>query len=288
MCGSRSRAVLLLAVALSAAACSQAAESVESASDVSTDTTSADFAVPGPDVTPSGRDVVAELGRPVRLLVVGDSVPWTATLGWAPDPTQVDVLASTLLGCGVIVGTVYNRGDLFEQPPECAKWEERWADSVSQHDPDVSVLMIGAWEVHDYWVDGEVVAAGSDAHRALVEAGYEKAVEILSAGGAPVVIATSPCFPVPDSEITEEFDIDIDRREYERVVFVNSVAREVASRHDDVTVVELGEYLCPGGETRLIDGVDVRPDGVHYSEAGRAVMWDWLLPRAFDQVEVGG
>ncbi|KAA0235313.1 MAG: hypothetical protein JJLCMIEE_01655 [Acidimicrobiales bacterium] len=312
MCGSRSRATAgLLAVALvMAAGCSNAAESVETTSpsssaqadsgvtvapetttggpDAETGEVATGFMAPAPDVPPSGRDIVAELGRPVRLLVVGDSVPWTATMGWEADPGQVDVLASSLLGCGVIHGTVYNRGELVEQPPECEQWEERWAESLSQHDPDVSVFMVGAWEVHDYWVDGEVLAAGSEAHRALVEEGYEEAVEILSAGGAPVVIATSPCFDVPDSEITSELDIDVDRRDYERVQQVNSVAREVASRHEGVTVVELGEYLCPGGEPRVIDGIDPRPDGVHYNPEGAAVMWEWLLPRAFEAVEVGG
>ena len=92
---------------------------------------------------------------------------------------------------------------------------------------------------------------------------------MLGARGARVVWMTLPCLGQdPDWS--------------DRIAHVNSeVLPDLARmRTGSVEVVDLFAKVCPGGEfADDIDGVSgVRPDGVHFSDAGADWAADWLVP----------
>lgn len=72
-----------------------------------------------------------------------------------------------------------------------------------------------------------------------------------------------------------------ERRDPERLAWVNqqmsddAVSLGARARYDD-----LGDLLCPGGDFRTeVDGVEVRPDGLHHAPEATGVTWRWLAPR---------
>jgi hypothetical protein len=48
-----------------------------------------------------------------------------------------------------------------------------------------------------------------------------------------------------------------------------------------VTMLPVSEFLCPRGQFEAeLDGVPLRPDGVHLTEASSALLWQtWLAGR---------
>ena len=216
---------------------------------------------------------------PARVLVVGDSVALTlsADVPASLVDGRAEVTSEAILGCGV-VRVPRHAGPLLHEPAEdCHSWPTRWATAMERLRPDVAVLLIGAWEVFDVRLDGERVPFGAPAHTALVRQELDRALDVLSAGRTEVLVLTVPCYAHFDDR---EFRDGSERNDPARVAWVNDRLRESATGRDDVRVVDLGGFLCPGGAfTRSLDGVQVRhDDGVHLAAEGLPVVWRWLLP----------
>ena len=123
-------------------------------------------------------------GRPVKVLVIGDSTALTLALNLSVDASAygLTVKDEGVVGCGVtegtldkatgVVGNVWNACNsrvapgtpLFQYTPAYGKeikspdaeqwtvWDRDWID---QYDPDVVVLLAGRWEVHTRVYDGQ-------------------------------------------------------------------------------------------------------------------------------------
>jgi lysophospholipase L1-like esterase len=51
-------------------------------------------------------------------------------------------------------------------------------------------------------------------------------------------------------------------------------------------LIDLHGYACPGGEfPEAIDGLELQPDGVHFSLEGAALIWRWLAPQLTEIAE---
>ncbi|MEZ5183469.1 MAG: hypothetical protein R2702_16580 [Acidimicrobiales bacterium] len=70
----------------------------------------------------------------------------------------------------------------------------------------------------------------------------------------------------------------------ERVACTNALLDELAADRPDVSVVDLAAFVCPPGEAckERVDGVDLRPDGLHFQDEGAAHVLRWLIPRALE------
>ncbi len=65
------------------------------------------------------------------------------------------------LGCGLFYdGSVFEGGELVPVDAAC-NWRERWPSELAQFQPDVVVMLVGAWDILDRDVDGHVVKFGS-------------------------------------------------------------------------------------------------------------------------------
>lgn len=217
-----------------------------------------------------------------RILMAGDSVAWT--LGEEFDPAWVGGrvivdYGATYLGCGVTAGQPYNDGrPVLWADPACLTWEDRWRQRVEQVDPDVVVVLLGAWEVLDRKVDGTLLKAGTDEYERYLRGQLDRAFDLLTDAGVRVVALTAPCYR-PEGEMPGRSTSD--RGDDRRVDWFNEVLRnQVAARGDGVTVADLHGRLCPRGEYLTEwKGDPVRTDGVHVTLAGARYAWDWLLPQ---------
>ncbi len=219
---------------------------------------------------------------PRRMLLLGDSTALVAgqrlpeRLGAARDWS---VEAYAQLGCALSPGQTIEVGSDTPRvsPTACASWRDEWVSSVELVQPDVAVVMVGAWEVYDHVVDGRRLSFPDDEWYTHVEAAIAETVEQVAGHDRTVALLDVPCMQEVDSGI----EVTTARRDDERVAALNAMLDRVAERSAATVVLPLGELLCPGGETaRGESGEHLRYDGVHLSPEGVDLFWGWLLEEA--------
>ncbi len=220
----------------------------------------------------------------VSVLMVGDSQSFTLGEGFVPpvEAPDMKVNIGAILGCGVVLGRPVIEGvphsDTFEH---CDSWEQTWSDGMSTKKPDVTVMLIGAWEILDHMVDGRHLKVGSAEYDAYVEAQLVRAFNIATSNETPVVFLSAPCFRESEASLG---GLEGDRNNPERRDWFNRLSANVAVRYPDlVTRFDLGEFLCPDGTfAEEINGVIPRPDGVHFGKEGAQEVWRWLAPQVIE------
>jgi len=220
---------------------------------------------------------------PVRFLLLGDSVALTAGVGLTAHSTPrfgVRVYDRATFGCdldrtpGRLDGVVYT----VTPGTNCYSWPALWARSVKRYRPDVVGLLIGRFELADHLWGSTWVHLGETAWDAHVESELDRAVGILSARGARVVLFT---FPYVDSPNEQPNGSSYPENDPSRVDALNRLIRKAASAHPStVTVFDLNRILDPSGHYAMtVDGVDVRwEDGIHVTDAGGAWLQSRVLP----------
>jgi len=216
----------------------------------------------------------------VKVLVVGDSLALTVAVGMAPYARSygIDLGGRSHTGCGVAIALpLADHGAVGDPFGNCPTWPTWWADDVAELHPEVVGLVTGFWEVVDRWYQGRWQHLGDPAFDAYETAQLERAVTILSSGGAKVALFTAPYFRTGEQPDGAPWPQDATAR----VDRLNQLLAEVAARHPGtVTLVPLHALLDPGGRfTWTIGGEVVRQgDGVHTTLAGGAYLAPRILP----------
>ena len=169
-----------------------------------------------------------------RVLITGDSV--ALTLGYWLDPRQdargVQIRTEATLGCGLTGGTVHSDGNDVPTSDECAGWPLRWRKTVDEFQPSVAVVLVGAWDVVDHRINGDILQVGTPAWSAYTTHQLDTATDVLGARGARVVLLTAPCFAPPDSGLSGFPE----RSDPTRVSDLNEVLRSVCEGSLDAGV----------------------------------------------------
>ena len=239
--------------------------------------------------SPFATSSVAGAGR-THILVIGDSVGFSLAEGFhAGRHPRITVASSVKLGCGLARQQLVYEGDPGPFNAECKDILRTWAQAMHAQEPQIVVLIIGAWEVFDHEVGGSDLTVGSPRYATYLTSRLERVRRLTASNGAMLVIPNVPCFGEESSAIAGH-DLAPIRDNPERVKIVNQIIATFVTAHPtDVRSVDLAGRLCPGGSyPDTIDGVDVRYDGVHFSEAGAAKTWRWLIPRLLRLPDNGG
>jgi hypothetical protein len=143
--------------------------------------------------------------------------------------------------------------------------------------PDVAVLFGGSNEQFDQVVGGRIITFGTPAYERHLVRVLDSDTRRLGAGYRPVALVTVGCHHVPDSGLSPDPPIINDES---RVRWLNDVLTRYASHSGGrVTLLDLHGFLCPNGYAATRDGVVLRSDGLHFSQAGAEVVWRWLGPQ---------
>ncbi len=239
------------------------------------------------DLAAAGRPEIALYGDSTALRLGLGFGGWVQATGLARGEGGVNEL-----GCGLMPDDHYThfRYDGEADAPEaCATIDETWAADIAATDPDIAVVMVGPWEVAD-WRDedtGDWVHVGQPGFDEQEKAEINEAVDVLSAGGAKVYWLTSPRIAIGTQDgAPPAFERPASNPL--RMARFNALVAEVAAeRPDDLTVIDLADYLrsTPGGE---MDPA-LRPDGIHLTwDAATAVSSDWLGPAILRQYLADG
>jgi peptidoglycan/LPS O-acetylase OafA/YrhL len=225
--------------------------------------------------------------RPVRILVVGDSVGQTLGRGierWAAR-TGAAVVGNAALGwCAIGRGGVIqllNTGPVNQRG--CVDWPARWR--IERFRPDVVVVLSTLWEVaprrQPEW--DRVHRFGDPEYDRWLRSEYLGATAYLSSGGARVVWLTAPCASPAPSIARFWSDETGGLAAIARLNrLISSLPAAVAPAR--LQVVDLFSRVCPAGDftPRLGDVEHARPDGLHFSDAGAEWVAEWLGPQLVD------
>ncbi len=219
-----------------------------------------------------------QLGRNPRVLVVGDSVAFTIAAGLVPYQQQLgaDVKSEAVIACGVARGDGrFKTGDgqILTETEACHNWPTRWSDTISAFTPDVNLLVIG-WPGHTTrLVDGEWRGPCDPAFDRFYEGEVREALRVLHSKGTNVAITTVPYYRSPKAPEGTDAKTDC----------LNQMYRRLAAE-TGTSVIDLAQYVCPGGACRTTDqnGVEVRPDGLHFDGPSGTFVGAWVLDRALE------
>ena len=227
--------------------------------------------------TPGDMAAPPEEVPPVRRLVLlGDSAAYSLAEQFdrsiAP---SWDVQAVVQTGCPLTPGVTLDAGSSTPNPrdPNCVDWREIWPAYVSALDPDIVVVMIGAWEVLDHLVDGRDIRFPSPEWDELIATTLVGAADAAATTGAPVVFFDVACMGGPRSNLGTTA-----RSDPTRTAAVNRHLDDLAAAREDVTIERVSMVVCPTGVDGLeIDGTPVRYDGVHFTSVGASLVWPWVF-----------
>ena len=222
----------------------------------------------------------AQGNRPLRMLIAGDSLATTligSQFGEVAASLNVQLADASMLGCGV--ARLPERkldGKAGPTTIGCDQWPDRFAKRVDEVKPDVAALLVGRWEVTDQLLDGRWTHIGEPDFDAYLASQLDLAITTLSAGGAKVVLFTTPAVAAREGPNGSQYP----ETRPERVARFNQVLRAAADRHRDVaTVSDLNRVLTPGNRyTDHVNGILTRDDGVHITAAGGRIVGQALLP----------
>ena len=176
-------------------------------------------------------------------------------------------------------GEVVEGGEILPVESSCDDWHTRWLQFVDEFQPDVVVLLVGAWDVLDRRIDGQWFRVGTVDYDRYFLSELDQATEMLGSRGAKVVVLTTPFFERPDlvTETGREWP------EYApwRVDRINALYRDFSIAHPGrFTLLDLNQYVSPDGKfADEINGVKIRGDGVHFTSEGAVYVDRWLAPQ---------
>jgi peptidoglycan/LPS O-acetylase OafA/YrhL len=231
-------------------------------------------------LVPSGASVdpSLRLGRPLKVMIAGDSVGWS--IGWGLEDDLTPTVAPddrALIGCGVLPQAakfIVGSRDPETYPELCQEAEVAEFRGLGAA-PDVVLLWIGAWEVYDQEYQGTRYDVGTKAFADLLEGRLQERIDRYRTAGAATVMALLPCFAPNAARLGNE------RHEQRRLDWVNARMRAVAQRNRGwVRLIDPDPVLCtPDGDSiaQTPTGLPLREDGSHFDPPAATWFWNaWL------------
>lgn len=235
--------------------------------------------MPGPSAS-RGTLVVPAVRHPgpLRVLLVGDSVAYALGLGMPARAPGFVFSNQGYIGCGVARGGATSFPG-YVQPPACLTWPQRWSSLVDTFRPDVTLVLLGRWEVLDRVHNGRWMHLGQATFDAYLTGELRLAVRVLTHFGGRVAFLTPPCNSHALADVASPGRLPPD--DAARVARLIQLEQAVVARHPGLTtMVPFAQLICPGGAfVRTRDGQPFRtPDGVHLEPYAGALFTRVQLP----------
>jgi peptidoglycan/LPS O-acetylase OafA/YrhL len=226
------------------------------------------------------RQAAPRAGVGFSVYLVGDSVGFSLGSNFQ----QASVPGMTLdtdaiIGCGVARAANVVDGETQPLDTNCLNWPDLWRVDVAKVKPDISLMAVGAWEIYDKKVDGQVLRVGTASYAQYLDGELQTAYNILAPTSGRIAMFNVPCYHQRDTG-TGGAGAEI-RNDPARGAWLNQVFSQFVAAHAaKMSMIDLRDYVCPGGRyVDRMDGVQVRDDGVHFTPDGADVIWRWLGPQ---------
>ena len=206
---------------------------------------------------------------PRRTVVVGDSTAHSLATN-APKglDTFLELTDGSISGCSVQSdGRIRSSREGFSWTFEgCVGWDQRWVDAAQEGDAEVALVVIGAWDVFDVEVDGQVVAFGTAAADARFLQGVQRGIDALRAVGVHAALLEVPCMRPQDVEGAGVPALP-ERGDDTRVAHLNDLLRKAAAANRGAATFVAGPAAwC--NDPAIASSLAYRWDGVHVYDEG--------------------
>ncbi len=208
----------------------------------------------------------SELPPPPQVIgIVGDSVAASLIPGLEAAAARrgAAVAGAAIPGCGATDAfSLDDQGNAFSWSDDCVTAvPEIQQQLISQLRPDV-VLWLSSWETSDRLVAGTRVHFGTPEADAAILRGMRETLDRVTAGGARLVMLTLP----PRGDRMDGRPVPEGRAAIEHL---NSIIVEFAfANADRVQLIDFANIVCHAGPPcpTEVDGMWVRPDGMHFTK----------------------
>lgn len=213
---------------------------------------------------------------PLRVTIVGDSQGHSLAVN-QPDGLgeTIDISNGSLPGC-----SVYDEGSIRTTRPRmrnnfgmCEGWAQDWADAATANDAEVTLVVIGAWDVFDLDTgDGTVLTFGTPAWDQYFSGQLQSGIDALAATGTKVALLEAACMRPQDVEGAAVPALP-ERGDDARVAHVNELMREAAATNSSTTTfVEGPDEWC--SDEAVSTSLANRWDGVHVYGPGATMIYE--------------
>ncbi len=212
--------------------------------------------------------------EPLRLVVVGDSVGQNFGQAAENMGDRFGFVArdSSVAGCPLVsepVGLRWSDGRVITTNDQCSDWALRWPLNIADTEANTVLMVFGAALQPETEVSPGVWASPCDpAYDRFWRENLDAALDVLVDQNVEVGLATVPYYRGYKTEdrLDEEADC------------INRGIRAAARGRERVSIVDLAEWVCPDAVClQEIEGVELRPDGLHYDDATAEVALNWAL-----------
>lgn len=224
--------------------------------------------------------------RPVRYLVLGDSLAMTMSTGLSVDSVPdygVRIIDGGTYGCDPDPSLAYWRGLPIPGSSPCLHWRSFWASALARFHPDVVGLLVGRWSVCNRVIGGTTVHIGDAVWDQRLKSEFTQIARFFAAERVHLTLFTLPYFSPPERQPNGDLWPE---DQPGRVDGFNRMLRQVAAlQPGTVSVIDLNRLLDPAGHfVSQLDGYTVRwPDGLHITVAGGRLLQPHILPVVADR-----
>ncbi|WP_460370732.1 DUF459 domain-containing protein, partial [Actinocorallia lasiicapitis] len=221
----------------------------------------------GTAVPPLGEARLEPTVKGKTVLAVGDS--WAANIGAGMSKVasaENTVVNAGLGGCGLMLSTAP------DAPADCREWPQKWPGYLARYRPDAVLLMVAYWDL----TPQRLTAGGPQrdlrdpAHRKVFTTNLNRAIGLLTAGGAKVYLMNSKLVDQPALRPA--------------ALIMNRLLREAADAHaaEGVRLLDVRGQLCNDkGCPPVIAGTNVYDPTGHPADAARDRLATWVLNTMF-------
>jgi peptidoglycan/LPS O-acetylase OafA/YrhL len=233
---------------------------------------------------------VAGSGKPVKVLLVGDSIAGTLGVGLAQEARQYNVQIANegTPGCSLSMQTQI-RVLFYTVAPDAPcdvnkntnSLLDTWRKWVDAYNPDV-VVYLARGETFDQEIGGQWQNLGQAGFDGYLADRYRQAVSVLGSRGASVVLMATPYYDSGTSPAGTPWPEDAPAR----VTLDNDTMRQVSAATpagtdgSRVYVFDLNAQVSPNHAfSPTVDQINVRcSDGVHFTRSGGIFVGLQLAP----------
>ena len=220
-----------------------------------------------------------------KIAFFGDSTGLMTAIGmqvWGLASARAVVFGDAKLGCPLVRGGDIEApnltGQLDHGPVKAnCDWSTLWPAYLDQHPADVAVIQFGPWDVRNRRLAGDDTwrHIGDQVFDERMRAEMTGASKLFTDRGIPVVWLEAPPVDLGREQVPR-LDADVAASDPARMARYNEIMREVVEQTPGAALVPLSEWL--GQQAGGVMGAALRPDGVHFSPEGAALVADWLGP----------
>ena len=211
---------------------------------------------------------------PRKILVIGDSQGHSLVINHPADLDKYfTLLKKTSSGCGLfedgrVITQQLKFGWSFVQ---CGPPVERWEEAARVNQPDVTLLVTGAWDVFDIELNSVRYVFGSAEFDNKWVSNLQRGIDAVVAQGSAMALLEVPCMRPIDAAtpVLPERAMD------DRVAHINDLLRQVASANASTTTfIDGPDGWC--GDEKIATDLGLRYDGVHVYREGANYIFETI------------